>query len=219
MWHGSFRVTERVNDFAVRLETAGTPYQLFPIVHVSKLKAAREFPSLPMVQLTISADERFDFDEELLPDDSWSAQELEDDVFEVEEILDTCESRATLYGRTRRVRWKGYPDHTWVDEADLNCGGMLEGGLSGAVKVDGGRQQEGGGNACFWEVARAREIVRWEVWRASQLAEDGTTEGRLMKKAWKETTEKAEQNEPNDAVRMVKACYYLRDVKRARWLG
>ncbi|GMF50617.1 unnamed protein product [Phytophthora fragariaefolia] len=62
MWHGPFRVAERVNDVAVRLETAGTPYQLLPIVHVSKLKAVREFPPLPMVQLTIPADERFDFD-------------------------------------------------------------------------------------------------------------------------------------------------------------
>ncbi|GMG14712.1 unnamed protein product [Phytophthora fragariaefolia] len=128
MWHGPFRVAERVNDFAVRMETAGTPYQLFPIVQVSKLKAVREFPSRPMVQLTTLADECFDFDEEILPDDSWSPYELEDDVFEVEEILDTRESRATRYGRTRRefkVRWKGYPDHTCVDEADLNCGGML----------------------------------------------------------------------------------------------
>ncbi|GMF25410.1 unnamed protein product [Phytophthora fragariaefolia] len=35
MLHGPFRVAERVNAFAVRLETAGTPYQLFPIVHIS----------------------------------------------------------------------------------------------------------------------------------------------------------------------------------------
>ncbi|KAE9157572.1 hypothetical protein PF005_g32779 [Phytophthora fragariae] len=100
------------------------------------------------------AEERFDFDEELLPEDSSEATlELEDDVFEVEKIVkgglldmdardassrtppvrgDAVargrEGRATRYGRTRRefeVKWKGYPDTTWVDELDLNCGGLL----------------------------------------------------------------------------------------------
>ncbi|GMF45010.1 unnamed protein product [Phytophthora fragariaefolia] len=151
MWHGPFRVAERVNDFAVRLETAGTPYQLFPIVNVSKLKADREFPSRPMVQLAIPADERFDFDEELLPDARWSPHELEDDGFEVEAILDTRESRATRYERTHRefkLRWKGYPDHAWVDEADLNCGGML-GGMHGAMN---GRPERARGEAADAEL-------------------------------------------------------------------
>ncbi|GMF17656.1 unnamed protein product [Phytophthora fragariaefolia] len=102
MWRGTFRVAEPVYNFAVRLETADTPYQLFSFAHVSKLKTVREFPSRPMVQLVIPADKRFDFDEELLPEDSWSAQQPEDDVFKVKEILDTRESRATRYGRTRR---------------------------------------------------------------------------------------------------------------------
>ncbi|GMF21124.1 unnamed protein product [Phytophthora fragariaefolia] len=93
-----------------------------------KAKSRPGIPVTTMVQLTILADERFDFDEELLPDDSWNAQELEDDGFEIEEILDMREGCATRYGRTRRefkVRWKGYPDHTWVDETALNCGGLL----------------------------------------------------------------------------------------------
>ncbi|KAE8963206.1 hypothetical protein PF010_g28638 [Phytophthora fragariae] len=81
------------------------------------------------MQLTMPVEERLDFDEELLPEDSWEAtRELEDDVFEVEKILDAREGRATRYGRTRRefeVKWKGYPDTTWVDELDLNCGGLL----------------------------------------------------------------------------------------------
>ncbi|GMF33733.1 unnamed protein product [Phytophthora fragariaefolia] len=108
--------------------TAGTPYQLFPVVHISKLKPVREFPTRPETRLAVPADGRFDFDDELLPDDSWNAQNVEDDVFEVEKILDMREGRATRYGRTRRefeVKWKGYPDSTWVEEADLNCGGLL----------------------------------------------------------------------------------------------
>ena len=38
MWHGPFRVAELCEEHAVRLDIAGTPYQLFPVVHVSKLK-------------------------------------------------------------------------------------------------------------------------------------------------------------------------------------
>ncbi|KAE9097725.1 hypothetical protein PF001_g10839 [Phytophthora fragariae] len=129
MWHGPFRVAELVSAFAVRLETAGTPYQLSPVVHISKLKPVREFPLRPATQLTMTAEERFDFDEELLPEDSWEAtRELEDDVFEVEKSLNVREGRTTRYGRTRRefeVKWKGYPDTTWVNELDLNCGGLL----------------------------------------------------------------------------------------------
>ena len=56
---------------AMRLEIAGTPYQVFPVVHVSKLKLGRLFPDRPMEQLRISESDRVDFDEALLPEDSW----------------------------------------------------------------------------------------------------------------------------------------------------
>ncbi|OWY91387.1 hypothetical protein PHMEG_00040053, partial [Phytophthora megakarya] len=88
MWHGPFRVAELVSAYAVRLETHGTPYQLFPIVHVSKLKLVREFPSRPELRLTVHADERFDFDEELLPEESWEARDVNEGVYEVEQNLD-----------------------------------------------------------------------------------------------------------------------------------
>ncbi|OWY91010.1 hypothetical protein PHMEG_00040582 [Phytophthora megakarya] len=80
LWHGPFRVAELVSAYAVRLETNGTSYQLFPIVHVSKLKPVREFPSRPELRLTVPAEERFDFDEELLPKDSWETRDADDDV-------------------------------------------------------------------------------------------------------------------------------------------
>ncbi|OWY92647.1 hypothetical protein PHMEG_00038266 [Phytophthora megakarya] len=95
VWHGPFRVAELVSAYAVRLETNGTPYQLFPIVHVSELKPVREFPSRPELQLTVSAEERFDFDEELLPEDSWETHDADDDAYEVEQILDVREGRTT----------------------------------------------------------------------------------------------------------------------------
>ncbi|OWY92093.1 hypothetical protein PHMEG_00039046 [Phytophthora megakarya] len=131
MWHGPFRVAGLVSAYAVRLETHGTPYQLFPIVHVSKLKLVREFLSRPELRLTVHADERFDFDEEHLPEDSWEARDADEGVYEVEEveqILDVREGRKTRYGRTRRefhVKWLGYDETSWVDEVDLNCGGLV----------------------------------------------------------------------------------------------
>ena len=77
--------------------------------------------------LAVDETERVDFDEALLPEDSW-VTEWEDKEYEVEEILDTLTGRKTRYGRIQReylVRWKGYPDPSWVDEVDLNCGGLL----------------------------------------------------------------------------------------------
>ncbi|POM69445.1 LOW QUALITY PROTEIN: Hypothetical protein PHPALM_14274 [Phytophthora palmivora] len=71
MWHGPFRVLELVDEHAVRLEIAGTEYRLFPVVHISKIKPVRQFPDRPQTRLTIPDQDRYDFDEELLPEDSW----------------------------------------------------------------------------------------------------------------------------------------------------
>ena len=72
--------------------------------------------------------DRVDFDEALLPEDSWEGN-LETDEFEVEKIMDVRSGRKTRYGRVHRqflVHWKGYDDPTWVDEADLYCGALLQ---------------------------------------------------------------------------------------------
>ena len=108
----------------MKLEIAGTPYRLFPIVHLSKLKRVKTFPERPKDQLTMNGADRLDFDEALLPEDSWES-DLEEGEYEVEEILDVRSGRKTRYGRVHRqflVKWKGYPDPSWVDEADLSVG-------------------------------------------------------------------------------------------------
>ncbi|CAI5722011.1 unnamed protein product [Peronospora effusa] len=87
MWHGPFRVKEMCGDHAVRLDIAGTPYRLFPVVHISKLKKVKTFPDRPKNLLTIEEEYRFDFDEALLPEDSFEGN-LGDDEFEVEKIVD-----------------------------------------------------------------------------------------------------------------------------------
>ncbi|POM68675.1 Reverse transcriptase [Phytophthora palmivora] len=127
MWNGPFRVLELVEEHAVRLEIAGTEYRLFPVVHVSKIKSVRQFPDRPKTRLTIQDQDRFDFDEALLPEDSW-VRDLDADEYEVEKIVDMRSGKRTRYGRTPReflVHWKGYDEPTWVDEVDLNCGALL----------------------------------------------------------------------------------------------
>ncbi|GMF33980.1 unnamed protein product [Phytophthora fragariaefolia] len=117
--YGPFRATAMVGTCAARLETDGIAYQLHPLVHISKLKAVPVFPTRPETRLTVPVDDRFDFDEELLPEDSWEPGNLGDDVFEVDKIMGMREGSATRYERILRefeVKWKGYPDPTWVDE-------------------------------------------------------------------------------------------------------
>jgi len=105
----------------------GSDYHIFPVVHVSKLKLVRTFPDRPDVSIPVDESDRVDFDEALLPEDSWEGP-LGEDEFEVERITDIRTGRRTRYGRIHRnfaVHWKGYEGPTWVDEADLNCGALL----------------------------------------------------------------------------------------------
>ncbi|OWZ02525.1 reverse transcriptase [Phytophthora megakarya] len=130
LWHGPFRVAEKINEFSefsVKLEIAGTGYQIFPVVHVSKLKLVKDFPDRPRVELTVDEADRLDFDEILLPEDSW-VPDLGADEYEVERISDVRSGKKTRFGRIYQeflVHWAGYDERTWVDEADLNCGAIL----------------------------------------------------------------------------------------------
>ncbi|CAI5724237.1 unnamed protein product [Peronospora effusa] len=77
--------------------------------------------------LKVDGADRVDFDECLLPKDSW-VRELEKGEYEVEEILESRTGKKTRYGRQQReflVQWKGHPNPSWVDEVDLNCGALL----------------------------------------------------------------------------------------------
>ncbi|OWY95470.1 LOW QUALITY PROTEIN: reverse transcriptase [Phytophthora megakarya] len=127
LWHGPFRVAEKINEFSVKLEITGTGYQIFPVVHVSKLKLVKDFPDRPRVELTVDEADRLDFDEILLPEDSW-VPDLGAGEYEVVRISDVRSGKKTRFGRIYReflVHWAGYDEPTWVDEADLNCGAIL----------------------------------------------------------------------------------------------
>ncbi|KAJ8558955.1 hypothetical protein ON010_g8494 [Phytophthora cinnamomi] len=73
-WHRPFRVKKKVDEYAYQL---GLPdrsgYRFYPVVHVSRLKAAMDFGDRPRAWLTpdVTEESRLDFDEGLLPKDSW----------------------------------------------------------------------------------------------------------------------------------------------------
>ncbi|OWZ03123.1 hypothetical protein PHMEG_00025203 [Phytophthora megakarya] len=118
---------EKINEFSAKLEITGTGYQIFPVVYVSKLKLVKDFPDRPRVELAVDEADRLDFDEILLPEDSWGP-DLGADEYEVERISDVRSGKKTRFGRIYReflVYWEGYDEPTWVDEADLNCGTIL----------------------------------------------------------------------------------------------
>ncbi|ETL38265.1 hypothetical protein L916_10135 [Phytophthora nicotianae] len=91
------------------------------------MKLVKSYPERPTSTLTNRDADCVDFDEGLLPEDSWE-RELEEDEYEVERVADVRSSKKTRYGHTRReylVFWKGYDEPSWVDELDLNCGALL----------------------------------------------------------------------------------------------
>ncbi|OWZ02954.1 reverse transcriptase [Phytophthora megakarya] len=62
LWHGPFRVAAKFGEYAVNI---------FPVVHVSKIKLVKVFPDQPIACLNGSEGDRVDLDEALLPEDSW----------------------------------------------------------------------------------------------------------------------------------------------------
>ncbi|OWZ11844.1 hypothetical protein PHMEG_00015080 [Phytophthora megakarya] len=75
----------------------------------------------------VAEEARFDFDEELLPEDSWMPDEVAGE-FEVEAILDDRTPMSTSTDRPVRefeVKRVAYESTTWEPVSDLSCGGLL----------------------------------------------------------------------------------------------
>ncbi|OWZ13657.1 LOW QUALITY PROTEIN: reverse transcriptase [Phytophthora megakarya] len=84
-WHGSFRVKKKVTEFAYELELPDrSGYRFYPVT----LKDD-QFGDRPSARLTQDVNEatRLDFDEELLPEDSWEPDHVAGE-FKVEAIQD-----------------------------------------------------------------------------------------------------------------------------------
>ena len=154
LWHGPFRVTEMVNEFTAKLETRGTDYSFFPSVHVARLKLRKVFATRPTAEITTRDQTRFDFDEALLPENSWAPDENQG-LFEIDEILDHRVVKKTRQGRRRmefQVRWKGYEEPSWVAEEAMNCGGLLHdyhrrrraANRYAAMQIEGGNDEDQG---------------------------------------------------------------------------
>ena len=71
----------------MRSEFSGTPYRLFPLVHISKLKRVKIFPDISRNELNVEVADRLDLNESMLPGDSWE-RTLDEDEFKVEKIMD-----------------------------------------------------------------------------------------------------------------------------------
>ena len=104
-------------------------YRFYPIVHISRLKRVKELSERPKTGPVDRLDEtdRFDFDEELLPEDSWVPDEASG-ILEVEAILDDDLPLSTSTDRTQRrflVKWVERETPTWEPLSNLSCGGLL----------------------------------------------------------------------------------------------
>ncbi|KAG3108237.1 hypothetical protein PI124_g12465 [Phytophthora idaei] len=96
---------------------------------LSQLKAVTSLGERPKTRLTaeLEVSQRFDFYEELLPDDSWEP-DANAHQFEVEAILDDEVPLSTSTSQSQRklkVKWVGYDGSTWEPLSNLSCGGLL----------------------------------------------------------------------------------------------
>ncbi|GMF32590.1 unnamed protein product [Phytophthora fragariaefolia] len=129
-WHGPFRVKKKIEEFAYELELPDkSGYRFYPVVHVSRLKAAKELGERPATRLRheLGEAERLDFDEQLLLEDSWEPDE-DEDKYEVEAIPDDELPLSTSTARAQRmfkVKWVGYDEPSWEPLSNLSCGRLL----------------------------------------------------------------------------------------------
>jgi ribonuclease HI len=128
LWHGPFRVRKKIDEHAVELDLpSGEDVRFFPQVHIARLKLVRQPDKRPEVEIEVDPSERFDFDTELLPEDSW-VRKLDPDEYEVEKLLqERYKKKRGSNQNTKQylVKWVGYDEPTWEEEENLNCPGLV----------------------------------------------------------------------------------------------
>jgi hypothetical protein len=129
LWHGPFKIKSKINEFTYELDVSNFPAARFhPKVHIARLKPYYSGVSRPQESLN-EADQPdlIDFDEALLPEDSWQPDE-DADEYEVEAILSDRwirQGKSSRWYKEYFVKWKGYDETTWVHEDDMTCGALL----------------------------------------------------------------------------------------------
>lgn len=124
LWHGPYRIAEKLSAVAYKLDINGKSPRIYPVVHISRLKpyVPRELRPTELLENV----EPTEFDEALLPEDSWEPTGTNE--YEVQTILAHRYVQWTRNARQRKqylIKWKGYVEPTWGDEADLSCGALL----------------------------------------------------------------------------------------------
>ncbi|OWZ15483.1 LOW QUALITY PROTEIN: hypothetical protein PHMEG_00010865 [Phytophthora megakarya] len=125
-WHRPFRVKEKVQEFAYEFDLPDrSGYRFYAVVHVSRLKAVGAFNDRLNTRLAAEVTDasRQDFDEALLPADSWETDHVAGG-YEVEAILDDQIPLSTSTEKFK-VKWMGYEEPTWEPTSNLSCGGLL----------------------------------------------------------------------------------------------
>ena len=140
-WHGPFRIHRIIGEHAAELVIPNRdlnpdkdiipPSQFFPTVHLSRLKRCYSDFDRPSTTLSAGgtgAAADYDFDEALLPEDSWEVADGTDDIWEVEAILDTRRrtTRNSKGVREYLIKWKVPGSKaTWEPITHLNCGQLM----------------------------------------------------------------------------------------------
>jgi hypothetical protein len=116
---------EKSHDFMCKLQIRGSPYRVFPWVHVSRLKPRLLSPARPQ-QVLADIPEDKGFDAALLPEDSWEPNP-DADEYEVEALLDVRWGRTRTGRRVKEysVKWRNHEEPTWQPVNDLHCGRLL----------------------------------------------------------------------------------------------
>ena len=126
MWHGPYRIAEKINEFTYKICLLNTKARFFSLIHVSRLKPFYNQQTRPTTIIDTN-DEIENFDEALLPEDSWEVDNNAEE-FEVEKIVDDRITRKTRFGKPLKeylIKWKNYEVQNWVPEYDLSCGALL----------------------------------------------------------------------------------------------
>ncbi|KAE9090246.1 hypothetical protein PF010_g18661 [Phytophthora fragariae] len=113
------------DDFIVKLKVEGTGYRGNHLAHITLLKPRALHPKRPSVQIDVDEDD--DFYTALLPDDSWEADN-DNNEYEVEKILDLRWSNRTRTSKKVRgylIKWKGHDEPEWLPMSQLSFGALL----------------------------------------------------------------------------------------------